>query len=89
MRSKASVFLWLCCEGWLRFRPYEWIYKDEDKGAYVDDHGRLIARWDEAEQCWRAAEGRHTGFACHSPMITASPVHPNPRQGGIPNKSDS
>lgn len=55
----------------------------------MDDHGRLIARWDEAEQCWRPAEGRNTGFACHSPMITASPVHPNPRQGGIPNKSDS
>ena len=88
MPLKPLVYLWLCCEGWLRFGPYEWLSKDEEKNAYIGPLGQVLAFWDEEESCWRASEEKYKSWVFCNPMITASRRHPAPMYGGIPVKSD-
>ncbi len=80
-----ATYLWLCAEGWRRFGPFEWLAHDDERRAFVDQHGQVVARWDEAERQWvtLTPEGL-PGPGGHTPMITLGGEHPNPNCGAPP-----
>jgi hypothetical protein len=79
-RENGRVYLWLNCEGWVRFGPFAWLRLDDERGAILDDSGDPIAV--RTEDGWTTPEN-HEGFQWRNPMITASGRHPHPNQGSI------
>ena len=75
-RTGASVFLWLCCEGWVRLGPFVFL-KLIDNG-FIDETGNLIAF--KKGECWHTP-GRFAACCWHSPLITSTGEHPHPGHG--------
>ncbi len=71
------MYLWLCCEGWVRFGPFAWLYLDQNRQLIRDQELGVVARHDGTS--WRAdkAEGMHFSEI----MITRTPDHPHPNTG--------
>lgn len=70
------MYLWLNCEGWVRFGPFAWLRFDDDPRVIRDQDGTVVASFDGAD--WRTADERYRGFQWRSPMVTASARHPHP-----------
>ena len=82
-KPKPSVYLWLCCEGWMKFGPFEWLRFDEQTSAFSESTGKIVA-WKEGKR-WFIPTGRGAGMAYdESFMITTSPRHPDPSNRSWP-----
>ena len=79
-RERPSlVYLWLCCEGWKRFGPFEWVVFDDKQDAYLaGPRGEVICQRDG--DSWRTPESsRHWT----TPLVTSQRKHPHPKNGGV------
>jgi hypothetical protein len=80
---KPSVYLWLCCEGLMRFGPFEWLRYDESTSTISDSSGNVIA-WKERARWFVPSEyGSNMAFD-ESYMITTTPQHPDPSNRNLP-----
>lgn len=82
MKSQPSVYLWLCCEGWVKFGPFEWLRFDDERQAILGPDGEEVAkklggRWEVPGEKWQGG-----GFS--DPTITSSPIHPHRDCGAHP-----
>lgn len=68
--QNGEVYLWLNCEGWVRF--------DDAAGAILGPEGEPVAVRVGSE--WHTP-GSHEGYRWRNPMITASTRHPHPSRG--------
>ena len=80
MPRENKLYVHLCCEGWVRLGPFAWIGFDDERNAFIEEHGDVIAAFDG--DVWRVPGDRYEGFGFRTPMITASPRHPSPMRGG-------
>ncbi len=79
--SEARLYLWLNCEGWVRFGPFEWLRFDGGSGpadplVVRGPNDAAVAQFDGT--AWRTPGD---GTAWRTPTITASPRHPHPMHG--------
>ena len=81
MNSK-NLYLHLCCEGWQRFGPFEWLSFQDEPRAIVDEDGSVIATWDGLT--WRTSDPRFQKYAWSNPTITIGSRHPHPKSGAHP-----
>ena len=72
------MYLWLNCEGWVRFGPFEWLRFDDPR-TIRDQDGEDVAWFDGAD--WRTLDDRYQGYQWRNPMITVSSRHPHPARG--------
>lgn len=70
----APIYLWLCCEGWVRFGPFEWLCFDTESAAVFDSRGN-VAAWREGSD-WRVADPRGANMAFDAITITTARNHP-------------
>lgn len=82
MAQKPSVYLWLCCEGWMKFGPFEWLRFDDERQAILGPEGELVAK--KSDGYWRVPDGRGKDMQFSNPTITTTPVHRHPKSGGPP-----
>lgn len=80
--SRPSVFLWLCCEGWMKFGPFEWLRFDDELQVILGPDGAEVAK--KTDGFWRVSNGRGEGMPFSNPMITSSPIHPHRDSGSYP-----
>jgi len=79
----CGVYLWLRCEGWMKFGPFEWLRFDEHTSTISESTGKIVA-WKEGKR-WFVPSGRGAGMAYdESFMITNSPRHPDPDNRSLP-----
>jgi hypothetical protein len=45
--GRQRMHLWLNCEGWVRFGPYEWLRFDDTPRAIRDQDNRVVATFDD------------------------------------------
>ena len=83
-RLKAEgtrMYLWLNCEGWVRFGPFEWLRFDDDPRVIRDQDGTVVASFDGSD--WRTvheyrrlpmvqSDGDDVGVRLHP-----HPMHPD------------
>lgn len=79
---KPRVYLWLCCEGWMKYGPFEWLRFDDDLQAILGPDGEEIAK--KTDGYWRVSGERGKGMEFSNPTITSSPVHPHRNCGYHP-----
>jgi hypothetical protein len=77
-----SVYLWLCCEGWMRFGPFVWLRFDDKENAIIDPDGEVVAR--KTGEYWRVTGGRGEGMAFSDPTLTTTREHPHKNSGSHP-----
>jgi hypothetical protein len=75
-----QVWLWLRCEGWVRFGPYPWIAQTVENGTEV-----LCSRTQERiawreDGFWRVSAPRYANFRFDAFTVTPTPKHPFPNQ---------
>jgi hypothetical protein len=75
----AAVYLWLNCEGWVRFGPFQWLRFEAGPLRVCDQDKNVIAEFDGAD--WRTEQGDYRNYRWRCPMITSSPRHPHPSHG--------
>lgn len=68
--TRASVYLWLCCEGWMKFGPFEWLRFDDERHAILGQDGEEVGQWRVPGEKWQ-------DWRFSNPTITWSPVHPH------------
>ncbi|MFZ4774146.1 MAG: hypothetical protein ACOYM3_02205 [Terrimicrobiaceae bacterium] len=71
----GRIFLHLCCEGWQRFGPFEWLSFHDSPHAIVDEAGNTIVIWDG--HAWRTSDSRFEGYTWKNPTISIGPRRPN------------
>jgi hypothetical protein len=79
MSQRKSVYLWLNCEGWERFGPFQSLRFDNPALRICDQDGNVIAEFDGTD--WLTKDEKYRNFRWVNPMITASPQHPHPMHG--------
>jgi hypothetical protein len=79
-----GVCLWLCCEGWMKFGPFEWLRFDDELQAILGPDGEESAK--KTDAYWRVSDGRSKGMEFSNPTITNSPIHPHRNCGYHPGK---
>lgn len=80
MPQGNKLYVHLCCEGWVRLGPFEWVAMDDERNALVDERGDVVA--EREKDGWRAPGRENALF--RTPMITTSRKHPAPMQGCLP-----
>ena len=75
----SQVYLWLNCEGWVRFGPFEWLRFDDEPRTIRDQDGNVLAQFDGTD--WHTLGEEYAGFHWRNPMVTASGRHPHPMYG--------
>lgn len=68
------VYLWLSCEGWMKFGPFEWLRFDEERRSILGPCGE-VATW--VGGTWRVPGERWSGYAFSGPTITTSRERPS------------
>lgn len=79
---RPIIYLWLCCEGWMKFGPFEWLRFDDERQVILGPEGEEVVK--KVDGYWRVREGRGAGMAFSNPTITTTPIHPHPKSGGHP-----
>jgi len=82
---KPTIYLWLCCEGWMKFGPFEWLRFDDERQAILGPDGEEVAK--KSDGCWRMPDGRGKGMQFSNPTITSSPTHPHRDCGAHPGRT--
>ena len=81
--QNPSVYLWLCCEGWMKFGPFEWLRFDDVTSTISESTGKVVA-WREGGH-WLVPSGSGVGMAFDvNYMITSSSRHPDPSNRNTP-----
>jgi hypothetical protein len=80
--QKPSVYLWLCCEGWMKFGPFEWLRFDDESQRILGPEGEEVAK--KSGDYWRVPSGRSEGMQFSNPTITTTPFHPHKDCGSHP-----
>lgn len=71
------MYLWLSCEGWVSFGPFEWLKFEDENRCIKDQNGNIIAKYDG--NCWHVTDKKYKDYAGWSnPMITPTAKHPHP-----------
>ena len=65
------MFLWLCCEGWVRFGPYGGLRFDEAHNV-ITDTGEPVAIFNGGRDLHWQTPKSHTGFRWERPVITTA-----------------
>ena len=79
-----KMYLWLCCEGWQKFGPFDWLSYDPDRKAVVGEkNGEVMVVAEESDGRWKLRI-KTPGYAWSHWLINASPKHPFPDQGSLP-----
>ena len=81
-KGPMPLYLWVCCEGWHRLGPFEWVALSEDGRSFVESTGRTILAYDPTHRGWRDPE-RPT-MVYRTPMVTSERRHPKPMSGALP-----
>ena len=81
---QAGVYLWLCCEGWMRFGPFEWLRFEDTESAIIGPAGEVVAK--KLDGYWRVPGGKSAGMPFSNPTITAGPDHPHRNSGTHPKR---
>jgi hypothetical protein len=76
---QSSVYLWLCCEGWMKFGPFEWLRFDDELQAILGPDGAEVAKKTGGQ--WRVPGEKWQGWGFSNPTITTTAVHPHPKSG--------
>ena len=88
-KEPTQLYLWLSCEGWVRFGPYKWLrfVSDPETGAQrcINQNSEVLAYQDTTQGCWRSTDPNYagsggSGWAFRDPVITAEPTHPHPNR---------
>jgi len=79
MAQRDFVYLWLNCEGWERFGPFQWLRFEDSPLRIGDQDGNVIAEFDGSD--WLSTHEKYRNHRWRCPMITASPQHPHPFHG--------
>lgn len=79
MAQRDSVYLWLNCEGWERFGPFQWLEFEDGPLRICDQDANVIAEFDGSD--WLTPHEKYRNHRWQCPMITASPQHPQPFHG--------
>ena len=74
----ADVYLYLNCEGWVRFGPFRWVRFCDDRQVITDEADRVIARRDGNH--WTTPDS-HPGYRWQDPFVTTASRHPTPNHG--------
>jgi hypothetical protein len=74
-KPTANMNLHLCCEGWQRFGPLDWLSFQDTPRAIVDEAGNTIASWDG--HAWRTSDPKFQGCAWENPTISIGPRRPH------------
>ena len=78
VHAMMKVYLWLNCEGWVKFGPFQSLALDAERRVIADEAGQPIATWDE--DAWVTHDPKYERFRWCKPMITASPRRPDSGQ---------
>lgn len=81
-KRPQGLYLWLCCEGWMKFGPFEWLRFDDERQAILGPDGAEVAK--KVDGCWRVPEEKWQGWAFSDPTVTTTPVHPHRNSGEHP-----
>lgn len=73
------MYLWLNCEGWIRFGPFEWLRFEDDPRVIRNQDGVIVASFDGTD--WHTSDGQYDRWIWRNPMVTTSPRHPHPASG--------
>jgi len=74
------VYLWLCCEGWVRFGPFAWLYLNSASGEIRDQELNLVAS--RQGEGWVVADGKHDEYPFGGAfIISRTKKHPHPDHG--------
>jgi hypothetical protein len=73
------MYLWLNCEGWVRFGPFAWLRFDDNPRVIRDQDGSTVASFDGTD--WRTPDEKYSKFQWRNPMVTSSARHPHPNHG--------
>jgi hypothetical protein len=79
---RGRVYLWLCCEGWMRFGPFEWLRFDDTESTIIDPDGEVVAKMTNGY--WVVSSGQGGGMQFSNPTITSSREHPHRNSGDPP-----
>jgi hypothetical protein len=82
--SRPSVYLWLCCEGWMKFGPFEWLRCDDGLQAILGPNGEVVAK--KIGGYWQVPSGRGEGMQFSDPTITTTSIHPHMNSGSHPGR---
>lgn len=72
---QRCIYLWLCCEGWMRFGPFEWLRFDDTANAIIGPDGEVVAK--NVGEYWNVTGGRGEGMSFSHPTITTTREHPH------------
>ena len=81
-QAKPSVYLWLCCEGWMKFGPFDWLRFDDERQAVLGPDDEEVAKKSGGQ--WRVPGEKWQGWGFSDPTITTTPVHPHKNSGSHP-----
>ena len=81
---QGRVYLWLCCEGWMRFGPFEWLRFDDTENAIIGPGGEVLVK--KLDGYWRVPGGQGAGMPFSNPTITSGPVHLHRKSGTPPRR---
>lgn len=81
-RAPMSIYLWLRCEGWMRFGPFEWLRFDDQSQTILGSAGETVAT--KVDDRWRVPGEKCSGWQFSDPMITTTSEHPHPNSGSQP-----
>jgi len=82
--DRRGVWLFLRCEGWVRFGPWEWLTFRGEDSAYLNSDGEVVAFWDEREGHWRVPTDEYAHWRFDEVMLNSSADHPAHNQGALP-----
>jgi len=87
IQTPRRIHLHLCCEGWQKFGPFEWLSFKDDPRVIVDETGTVIASWDG--QAWKTSGPQYENYAWENPTITIGSCHPHQDSGAHPHFPNS
>jgi hypothetical protein len=73
--ESPSLYLWLCCEGWMRFGPFKWLRFDDERQAIVGPDRDEVAK--KMDGFWRVSGEKWQGWGFSDPTITTTPQRPH------------
>ncbi|MGD7651679.1 MAG: hypothetical protein ACQCXQ_00595 [Verrucomicrobiales bacterium] len=81
-RQSSGVYLWFCCEGWMKFGPFEWLRFDDECQSIIGPNGDEVAT--KVDGRWRVPGEKWQGWGFSNPTITTTPRHPHRNSSAHP-----
>ena len=78
MAAQSDLYLFIHCDGWVRFGPFKSLEYDAERGAIVDQAGRSVASLQPGTRHWTIPGDKWVGFGSNSWIITTSATLPRP-----------